>query len=126
MSSGKYKPKVSGPSLPTPEIDDRYIPIRWPRNETRGVVNVMKMVSDYQRERRLIEIRKTSTESKGWSTSIRLTNLRAGRASSKENVYIWRVPGELTQESTCRSLVGKNDSVDVVGRAQGTRLNHGR
>jgi hypothetical protein len=69
MSSGKDKPKVSRPSLPTLRIDDRYILIRWHRNETRGVVEVMKNgVSDYQRERRLIEIRKASAESKGWRT----------------------------------------------------------
>ena len=44
MSSSKDTPKVSGfsRSLPTTEIGNRYIPIRWQRNETRGTADVMK------------------------------------------------------------------------------------
>lgn len=52
---------------------------------------------------------------RGPSTSIRLTNLRARRASNRETVEPMRP-----------SLVSKNGSVDVVTRAQGTRLNYGR
>jgi len=119
MISDKDKPKVSSPSLPTPGIDDRNIPIRWAMKNG---------VSDYQRERRLIEIRKASTESKGWRTvHIDKTHRpRAGRTSSRENACIWKVPCELTQEPTRPSSVGKTDSVDVVARAQDTRLDYGR